>query len=91
MLLNGGELDGARILSPATVRRMTTNALPSDIRFAGYLSSLVGGGSTSGLGFGIRSDAAWSTVPGSVGSFSWSGVWEPISGSTRRSSWLPCS
>ena len=35
MLLNGGELDGARLLSPATVRRMTTNALPPDIRFAG--------------------------------------------------------
>jgi hypothetical protein len=67
MVLNGGELDGARILSPATVRRMTTNALPPEIRFTN--------GSTFGLGFGIRSDAAWSTVPGSVGSFFWSGVW----------------
>jgi CubicO group peptidase (beta-lactamase class C family) len=67
MLLNGGELDGVRILSPATVRRMTTNALPSDIRFAD--------GSTFGLGFAIRSDAAWSTVPGSVGSFTWGGAW----------------
>jgi CubicO group peptidase (beta-lactamase class C family) len=67
MLLNGGELDGARVLSPATVRRMTTNALPPEMRFAN--------GSTFGLGFGIRSDAAWSTVPGSVGSFFWSGVW----------------
>jgi CubicO group peptidase (beta-lactamase class C family) len=67
MLLNGGELDGVRVLSPATVRRMTTNALPSDIRF--------GNGSTFGLGFGIRSDAVWSVVPGSVGSFTWSGIW----------------
>src|SRR5262249_18040919 len=67
MLLNGGELDGARILSPATVRRMTTNALPPDIRLAD--------GSTFGLGFAIRSDAAWSTVPGSVGSFFWGGAW----------------
>ena len=67
MLLNGGELDGARVLSPATVRRMTTNALPPEIHFVN--------GSTFGLGFGIRSDAAWSTVPGSVGSFFWSGVW----------------
>src|SRR5882724_10757364 len=67
MLLNGGELDGAHILSPATVRRMTTNALPPEMRFAN--------GSTFGLGFGIRSDAASSTVPGSVGSFFWSGVW----------------
>jgi hypothetical protein len=35
MLLNGGELDGARILKPETVRLMTTNSLPSDIHIAG--------------------------------------------------------
>jgi CubicO group peptidase (beta-lactamase class C family) len=73
MLLNGGELDGARILSPATVRRMTTNALPSDIRGGGDIGPR--GSATFGLGFGIRSDAAASSVPGSVGSYSWSGVW----------------
>jgi CubicO group peptidase (beta-lactamase class C family) len=77
MLLNGGELDGVRILKPATVRRMTTNALPPGIRFAGAHVGNVGplGGSTFGLGFAIRSDAAWSTMPGSVGSFSWGGAW----------------
>ena len=77
MLLNGGELDGVRILSPATVRRMTTSSLPRDIRFAGVNSGFVGpqGGSTWGLGFAIRSDATWSLVPGSVGSYTWSGAW----------------
>jgi CubicO group peptidase (beta-lactamase class C family) len=76
MLLNGGELDGVRILSRATVRLMTTNSLPPDIRFAGFASGIVGpqGGSTWGLGFAIRSDAAWSMVPGSVGSFTWMGA-----------------
>jgi CubicO group peptidase (beta-lactamase class C family) len=76
MVLNRGELDGIRILSPATVQRMTTNALPPDIRFAGYASGIVGpqGGSTWGLGFAVRSDAAWSMVPGSVGSFNWMGT-----------------
>jgi CubicO group peptidase (beta-lactamase class C family) len=69
MLLNGGELDGVHILSPATVRRMTTNALPPGIRFGNST------GSKWGLGFAIRSDPAWSTVPGSVGSFTWSGAW----------------
>ena len=39
---------------------MTTNALPSDIRFAGYLASDHRAGSTCGLGFAVRSDAAWS-------------------------------
>src|SRR5262249_35800946 len=77
MLLNGGELDGGRILKPATVRQMTTDALPPGVRFAGIESSFAGpqGGATWGLGFAIRSDAAWSVVPGSVGSFSWSGIW----------------
>jgi hypothetical protein len=73
MLLNGGELDGARVLSPATVRRMTTNSLPPDIHFAG--GDMGPPGATFGLGFGIRSDAASSWVPGSVGSFTWSGAW----------------
>ncbi|WGD49986.1 serine hydrolase [Bradyrhizobium sp. CB1650] len=76
MLLNGGELDGVRILSPATVRRMTTNALPPDVRFAGFAGGFVGprAGSTWGLGLAVRSDAASSVVPGSVGSFSWMGA-----------------
>jgi CubicO group peptidase (beta-lactamase class C family) len=76
MLLNGGELDGVRVLSPATVRRMTTNSLPSGIRIANGSSS-VGpqAGSTWGLGFAIRTDAASSKVPGSVGSFTWNGLW----------------
>ena len=77
MLLNRGELDGVRILKAATVELMTTNSLPSDVRFAGAVSGLVGpqAGSTWGLGFLVRSDPARSVVPGSVGSFSWSGTW----------------
>jgi CubicO group peptidase (beta-lactamase class C family) len=67
MLLNGGQLDGVRILSPETVRRMTTSAVPPGKRIAD--------GSVWGLGFAIRSEAARSPVPGSVGSFSWDGVW----------------
>ena len=75
MLLNGGELDGVRILSPATVQRMTTNALPSDIRFASYLSCRRDPGRLDlGLGFAIRSDADTELVPGSVGSFTWMGA-----------------
>jgi CubicO group peptidase (beta-lactamase class C family) len=76
MLLNAGELDGVRILSPATVRRMTTNSLPPGIRIAnsgGYVGPQ--GGSSWGLGFAIRADAARSKVPGSVGSFTWNGLW----------------
>jgi CubicO group peptidase (beta-lactamase class C family) len=74
MLLNGGELDGSRILSPETVQLMTTNSLPPDIRFA---QDLIGpaAGASWGLGFAIRTDPEASQVPGSVGSFTWGGVW----------------
>ncbi|HXW25298.1 MAG TPA: serine hydrolase domain-containing protein [Xanthobacteraceae bacterium] len=74
MLLNDGELDGVRILKAATVRRMTTNALPPDIRFAGDFFMGPQAGSTWGLGFAVRNDPDRSQVPGSVGSFSWSGI-----------------
>ena len=68
MLLNGGELDGVRILAPETVKLMTTNALPNEVSFVGRG---VGPdhGTTFGLGFAIR------TSGGSAGSFGWSGVW----------------
>jgi hypothetical protein len=72
MLLKNGELNGVRILSPQTVKRMTSNALPADIRFA---NEMIGPalGATWGLGFAITTDPA--RFPGSIGSVSWSGVW----------------
>lgn len=73
MLLNGGQFDGVRILMTDTVRRMITNALPSDIRFMGDGIGPAAG-ATWGLGFAIRSDQAYSQLPGSVGSYMWSGV-----------------
>jgi CubicO group peptidase (beta-lactamase class C family) len=74
MLLNSGELDGARILSPQAVVAMTVDAMPPGVHFAG---SLVGPkyGTSWGLGFEIRTDPITSHAPGSVGSFRWSGVW----------------
>ena len=74
MLLNGGELDGVRILTPEAVQEMTTNSLPPDIRFFG---NEVGpnSGTRFGLGFAIRTDPVSSWVPGALGSFSWNGLW----------------
>jgi CubicO group peptidase (beta-lactamase class C family) len=74
MLLNGGELDGVRVLSQQTVKQMTTNALPSDIRiFGNEVGELAG--RSFGLGFAIRTDPVHSFTPGAVGSFSWAGHW----------------
>jgi CubicO group peptidase (beta-lactamase class C family) len=74
MLLNGGELDGVRILRAQTVQLMTTNSLPPDIRFA---LDMIGPttGATWGLGFAIRTNPEASQVPGSVGTFTWGGLW----------------
>ena len=74
MLLNGGELDGVRILEPETVRLMTTNSLPPDIHIAGHeIGPALGTG--WGLGFAIRTNPDFSQIPGSVGSFNWQGSW----------------
>jgi CubicO group peptidase (beta-lactamase class C family) len=74
MLLNGGELDGARILKPETVALMTTNSLPPDIHIAGHEAGPAYG-TGWGLGFAIRTNPDFSFIPGAVGSFNWQGSW----------------
>jgi CubicO group peptidase (beta-lactamase class C family)/ATP-dependent Clp protease adapter protein ClpS len=78
MLLNGGDLDGARILSPETVQLMTTNSLPPDIRFAQGMNDPAGWGASWGFGFAIRTNPEASHVPGSVGSFTLGGWWGTV-------------
>jgi CubicO group peptidase (beta-lactamase class C family) len=74
MLLNGGELDGVRILKPETVRLMTTNSMPSGIHFAGHEAGPAYG-TGWGLGFAVRTNPDFSYIPGAVGSFNWQGSW----------------
>jgi CubicO group peptidase (beta-lactamase class C family) len=74
MLLNGGELDGVRILKPETVRLMMTNSMPPDIHFAGHEAGPAYG-TGWGLGFAIRTNPNFSLIPGAVGSFNWQGIW----------------
>ncbi|MGB7215661.1 MAG: serine hydrolase domain-containing protein [Gammaproteobacteria bacterium] len=66
MLLNGGELDGERILSRKSVELMTVNHL-GDIPFRP--------GEGFGLGFYIVEDVGARGVPGSVGEFGWGGAY----------------
>ena len=65
MLLNGGALDGIRILSPKTVDLMTRNHL-GDIELAR--------GVGFGLGFGIVVDPIEAGSVGSAGEYSWGGL-----------------
>ncbi len=77
MLLNGGALDGVRLLSPEAVRLMTTNSLPPDTPFAGIVGQFVGPrvGTGWGLGFAVRTNPEFSNLPGAVGSYNWGGIW----------------
>lgn len=63
MLLNGGEYNGKRILSPSTVRLMTTN----------QIGDLYTGLQKFGLGFGITTPKEAAKLPLSIGSFGWGG------------------
>ena len=66
MLLNGGELDGARLLGPKTVELMTSNAV-------GTLHN--NGKFGFGLGFEITEHVGRAQRPGSVGEFGWGGAY----------------
>lgn len=81
MLLNGGEIDGVRLLSPKTIALMTSDHLPPGIpRSPGIVSALgelaptpeLGQG--FGLGFAVRTQAGRNPLPGSPGDFFWAGI-----------------
>lgn len=70
MLLNGGELEGVRLLGRKTVELMTTNHLPDGI--------YVDNDPTTGLGFGlgvsVLLDLGKGQTLGSVGNYGWGGA-----------------
>ena len=71
MLLNGGQLDGVRLLSPTTVAFMTSDHLGTMkiVPLGG-----VGTGYGFGLGFAVRTQPGISPVSGSVGEYRWGGA-----------------
>ena len=75
MLLNGGQLDGNRVLSRTTVALMTSDHLGSRIAAPVTPGELLLGvpGYTFGLGFAVRQGAGIAGVPGSAGEFMWAG------------------
>jgi CubicO group peptidase (beta-lactamase class C family) len=75
MMLNGGSLDGQRILSRTTVRWMTSDHLGPRIPIAASPGGNVLFPSlyTFGLGFAVRPSDGLSFMAGSGGEFNWSG------------------
>lgn len=75
--LNGGELDGARILSPTTVALMTANHLPGGKDLTQVSQSLFSEAANEGVGFGLGFATTMhphrTLVPASKGEFYWGG------------------
>ncbi len=72
MLVNGGELNGRRILAPRTVERMASNHVGDLFSSSGRT------GGREGMGFGLTVevvlDAVAASDPRSTGSFGWGGA-----------------
>ncbi|MBA3907040.1 MAG: beta-lactamase family protein [Pseudonocardiales bacterium] len=78
MLVRGGELDGARLLSPRTVAYMTRNHLPGGVDLARFGRPISAESAFEGLGFGlgfsVLVDPAAAKVLSSAGEYAWSGL-----------------
>jgi CubicO group peptidase (beta-lactamase class C family) len=80
MMLNGGELDGVRILSPKTVELFSLNLLPGGKLMAdmvpgeGMFSEAGYAGVGFSIGCGVTMDPARTHVPGTAGEYFWGGA-----------------
>jgi len=73
MMLNGGELDGIRILSPTTIDLMTRDQLTQSARLGYDPRPGIMGDVSFGLGFGLAVKAP-RVRSGSKGSYRWAGI-----------------
>jgi CubicO group peptidase (beta-lactamase class C family) len=71
MLLNGGVLDGSRIIGRKTLQLMASDHLGPDVKVD---SPLMPPGHGFGLGFAVRTQTGIAPFMGSVGQFFWSGM-----------------
>jgi len=78
MLLQGGELDGVRLLGPRTLALMTANHLPGGVDLPrlsrSMFSEAIYEGVGFGLGFATTVTPAATLIPGSAGDFFWGGA-----------------
>jgi CubicO group peptidase (beta-lactamase class C family) len=74
MLLNGGQLDGARILAPGTIQLMASNHLSDIVMAAPDASFSPAKGVGFGLDFAVVTDPARDGTLQGKGSYSWGGA-----------------
>lgn len=74
MLLNQGELNGVRILSPNTVKLMTSDHLGENIKNLVAMTEPGRAGYGFGLGVAVRKFRGVAATNGNVGDFTWNGA-----------------
>jgi CubicO group peptidase (beta-lactamase class C family) len=78
LLVNGGELDGVRLLGPRTVAHMTSNHLPGGVDLEAYgrplFAEMPFNGFGFGLGFSVLTDPVKAKTLSSRGEFGWGGA-----------------
>ncbi len=76
MLLNGGELDGKRILAPSTVKLMTSNHLPANLLTGefGIGQHIMRPGFGYGFNCAVVFDPPEAALPDGKGTFFWDGA-----------------
>ena len=72
MLINRGQLNGVRLLSPTTVAYMTADHLAPDFKASGVTTLPAGTG--FGLGFAVRRETGRFEVTGNAGEYFWAGA-----------------
>jgi CubicO group peptidase (beta-lactamase class C family) len=82
MLLHRGGWEEARVLAPATVSLMTSDALPPGIAYTDRAKTMISDispmpsmGQGFGLGFAVRTAEGRNPLPGNVGTYYWTGAW----------------
>jgi CubicO group peptidase (beta-lactamase class C family) len=77
-LLNGGELDGVRLIGPKTLALMTSNHLPGGRDLPEMSRSLFSEATYNGIGFGlgfsVTMNPVQTLIPGSAGEYAWGGA-----------------
>ena len=94
MLVNGGQLEGQRILGRKTLELMTRNHFPhgatlADVAVGGFGEAGFLDGVGFGLGFAVGQGPAATAMAGSAGDFYWGGAASTALGrpEPRTSSW----
>jgi CubicO group peptidase (beta-lactamase class C family) len=82
MMLHDGAWGGARLLSRSTTALMTSDALPPGLDYSeraktamADLAPTPAAGQGFGLGFAVRTAAGRNPLPGSIGTFYWTGAY----------------